>query len=769
MRGTVLDETGAAIPGAQVQLLNPLHPRHTFETETEIDGGFAFYQVPFNPYRLTVSLSGFQTLQQTLDVHTSTLTVELVLQVGAVEQHVEVTAPLLEETLVSTHIALDSHELERMPGAAPSRLIESAMLESAGVTQNANGRLHVRGAHYQVSFMIDGLPISDQLSIDFGNPFDVRNVEALEVYTGNFPAEFGNKVSGVVNVSTKSGLGSGDLFHGSVGGSLGSFDTGEGSVQVGGGTERWGYFLSLAGGRSHRFLDPVSLDNLHNGGDNQSFFARLDFNPAQRDFLHFSLSGARSRFDVPNLPSQHLAGQNQDQRLMDLALRLTWTHVFNQQWTLEIIPYYRTALAQLFESPFDTPVTASQARHLTTAGGKVSVGFVGHGHRVKAGIDFFAFPISERFTLGITDPGFNDPADPEFNPNLLPHDLTRGGVPFQFDDDRTGSEYSAFLQDTYTYENLTVNLGLRYDAYNFAVDRVHWSPRVGLAYNIPRTKTVLRVSFNRLFQTPSNENLLLSSSPQAAALVSPESLGGLGTALILIQPERVNLYEVGAQQGVKDWFRLDASVYWRRIRNFHDNDQLLNTTVVFPIAIRQGAVKGFDLRVDVPQRRGLSARWSFSVGQAIGIPPLTGGLFLGEEAVERLEAGAFRIDHDQSFSSQGTVMYQHESGVWTGLTVRYDSGLPVEIEDLAEAAADLDINRELELVNLTQDPLRVKSRLVWDWSIGVDYPHEKPKVAFQFDIRNLTDEKRLFNYLSVFSGTHIIPPRTFSARLRYFF
>ena len=303
VRGTVLDPTEAAIPDARVELFNPLHSQHHMVTQTGPDGSFILYRVPFNPYRLTVEAPGFQTHRQTVDVHTTTLTVEVVLQVGAMQQQVEVTAPLLEETAVSTHLSMDSHELERMTGASSSRLIESALLQSAGIVQNANGRMYVRGAHYQISFMIDGLPVSDQLSIDFANPFDVRNVEALEIYTSNFPAEFGNKVSAVVNVSTKSGIGSSDLFHGSVGGSLGSFDTGDGSVQVGGGTTGWGYFLSVAGGQTHRNLDSPGLDNLHNGGNNQSVFARLDFAPTQNDFVNFYVSGARSRYDVPNLPS----------------------------------------------------------------------------------------------------------------------------------------------------------------------------------------------------------------------------------------------------------------------------------------------------------------------------------------------------------------------------------------------------------------------------------------------------------------------------------
>jgi hypothetical protein len=785
VQGTVLDETGAAIAGAQVQLFNPRHPKHLMAAETETDGGFVLFQVPFSAYTLTVEKEGFQHYDQPVDIHSSAFSVDVTLQVGAHTERVEVTASYSAETHVSTLTHMDEHELERKVGAMPGRLIESAIMESPGVAQNANGRLHIRGAHYQVSFMIDGLPISDQLSIDFGNPFDARNIEAMEIYTGNFPAEYGNKVSGVVNVSTKSGIGSNGLFHGSVGGSAGSFDSGDLTAQLSGGTAKWGYFVSVAGGQNHRFLDPPSFGNLHNDGNNQSAFFRVDYSPNQNNFFNFSGNGARSRFDVPNLPSQHLAGQDQQQKLMDTSFRLHWLHVINSQWSMDVVPYFRTALAQLFPSPGDTPVTASQARHLTTAGGKWTVNYNGGGHRFKAGIDFFGLPVSEFLTFGLTDTLFNDPdtdplfdldpsdlgfmPNPDFNPNLLPYDLTRGGSLFQFATERTGSEYSFFVQDHYTYRGLVASFGVRYDNYNFVLAEDHWSPRLGLAYNIDRSHTTLRASYNRLFQTPSNENLLFSTSQEAGALVPPDRVAALGAALLIVRPERVDFWEVGVQQTARDWFEVDISYYTKRIDDYHDNDQLLNTTIVFPAAISKGEVNGLDLSVNFQEHRGVSGMWAFSWGKAVGIPPLTGGLFLGEEALEVLNAGPFRIDHDQTYTSQGNISYDHSSGVWTALSGRFDSGPPVEIDDLAAVQADPDVSEGLAFVDLTQDPMRVKSRLVWDWSIGYDFPRESPRVSLQFDIRNLTDQKRLFNFLSVFSGTHVTPPRAFSGRLRYFF
>lgn len=308
VRGTVTDTTGAAISNASVTLRNRLHDDRKLATRTGDDGTFTIYQVPFDHYEFAISAAGFETYHADLDVHATTITRMVQLKVGATAESVEVTGSLTEEDLVSTHSSLDRHEIERNPGAAPSRGIENVLLATSGMVADANGRIHVRGAHYQVQFSIDGLPVSDQVSIDFGNPFDARNIEALEVYTGNIPAEYGNKVSGVVNISTKSGIGSGVKYRGNLAGSFGSFRTGEGSAQVGGGTQKFGYFVSASAGGSDRFLDPPSVDNLHNRGVNGSIFTRFDFAPNNNNFLNFSLNAARSGFDVPNLPSQQAAG-----------------------------------------------------------------------------------------------------------------------------------------------------------------------------------------------------------------------------------------------------------------------------------------------------------------------------------------------------------------------------------------------------------------------------------------------------------------------------
>jgi hypothetical protein len=596
-------------------------------------------------------------------------------------------------------------------------------------------------------------------------------VESLEVITGNIPAEFGEKSAAVLNITTRSGLGAGRRARGNVMLGGGSFGTGELASEVGGGNERFGYFLSAASSTSGRFLDPVNFENFHNHGNTQRLFARFDFSPnGTKDFFHLNVTSGRTAHQVVNLLSQEMAGQDQRARLGDFSVSLSWLRIIGTHGALTLSPYFRTSLSQLYPSPFDTPVTAQQDRHLTTVGGRVDFALESKGQRLKTGAHILGVPLREAFAFGITSPEFNDPASEEFNPNLAGYDLTRGGMLFRFRDRRYGQVYAAYLQDSLSWRHLTVNAGVRYTRYQLLVREGAWQPRLGLAYLIPRTQTVLRASYDHLFFLPDHENILLSASPRAAGLVAPDVRLALGTAYQDVASERQNSYEVGLQQGFSHYLRLDAAYYTKDSRNIHDSSQFLNTGILFPVAVTSGKIRGFDFRADFPEHHGWSGYLSLGSARAVVTPPFSGGLFLGHEAVDVLAEGPFHIDHDQKLSAQWSVQYRSPKRWYTIVTGRYDSGLVTEIEDVDAVAADPDLAFGLRYVNLNADPLRVKPRTVWNWLIGTEvFPERRYRTEAQFGILNLANERGLYNFLSVFGGTHVIPPRTFTARLTFHF
>jgi hypothetical protein len=773
LAGRVLDPQGAAVHGAAIMLSNALTGFERTAASGE-DATFTITNIPLQSYTLKVEFPGFRTDVRQIDLRTNVpVRLDISLEVAQQTDTVVVSAgdsnALVDATLTGTRTSVSLLTIERMPTVTGSRGLESVLVSFPGFAQNANGAIHPRGAHNQMTFVVDGLPISDQLTGAFANALDTNMVQTVELMTGNIPAEFGAKISGVAVVTTRSGLGLQRGFTGDTAIRAGQFGMVQSDTRVGGQRDRFGYFAAIAAMRTERFLDQVSLDNLHNSGGFGRVFARADALIGERDLLRVHAMGGRSSFELANLRSQQANGQDQRQRLADWSAWLSHVRTLTPQSTLESTAAFRTTTARLLPSPGDTPVTASQDRGLATITLATRYTRVAGRHSVRAGVDLQRFPVREAFTLGITRADFNDPAADRFNPALLPHDLTRGGSPFLFDEKRTGTLATGFVQDSFQWRRLSATAGLRFDEYRFVVTGRQLQPRAGVAWSFPSTGTVLRASYNRNYQTPPNENLLLSSS-EAASRLAPEAVReALGGAYVPLRPERQNVYEAGFQQAVFGRLSLDVSAYRKDSRDQQDNNNFFDTGIIFPTTLKKIRAKGLEARLTLPQTNGVSAALSVTTSRAISTPPFTGGLFLGQDAVDLLSAGPFVIDHDQVLSVHGTVNYAMRGGVWVGGSVRYDSGLVSNPSDPGEVAADPDFADLLPYVDLTADVPRVRPRTIVDTVIAYDATRGGKRIwSARLQANNLTNRTALFNFQSVFVGTRVVQPRAISAEFRYY-
>jgi hypothetical protein len=529
-----------------------------------------------------------------------------------------------------------------------------------------------------------------------------------------------------------------------------------------------GYFGAVTAMRADRFLDQVSLDNLHNDGHFGRGFVRIDAPAADRDLIRVHAMGGRSWFELANLRSQEANGQDQQQVLADWSAWFTHMRTLAADATLESTAGFRATRARLLPSAGDTPVTASQNRSLSTVTLATRYTRIRGVHTFRAGGDLQRFPVREAFTLGITDADFNDPAGETFNPALLPHDLTRGGQPFVFSDRRTGSLVSGFVQDSIRWNRLTATLGLRFDEYRFLVSGRELQPRVGVAWSFPAANLAVRASYNRNYQTPPNENLLLSGSESASRL-APESVrNALGNTFVPLQPERQDVFEIGVQHALFGSMSLDVSAYRKRASDQQDNNNFFDTGIIFPTTLKAIRAHGVEARLTVPRFRGASGTLSLTTSRAVSTPPFTGGLFLGQDAVDLLSAGPFVIDHDQVLSVHGTVNYSTTLGVWLGGSVRYDSGLVSNPSDPAEVAVDPDFADLLPFVDLESAVPRVRPRTIVDAVVGYDArSNGRLRWSIRLQVNNLTNQTALFNFQSVFVGTRVVAPRTVAAELRY--
>ena len=564
VEGVVIDPNNAAVPNANVTITNSV-TGYTRTVTSDADGTFRFNNVPPNNYQLSVAASGFEAAAQNVSVRTAVpISVKIPLSVESTTATVTVTgmnAADALENVSSSHTDVDQTLIQRMPVRQPGNgLSDVITLAAPGVVADSNGFYHPLGDHAQSTISLDNQPISDQQSKAFSTQVPVNAIQSLEVVTGAAPAEFGDKTSLVINATTHSGLNQ-KKPNGSFNALYGSFGTTHEDGALAYGNAKAGNFVAFNFERSGRFLDAPEFTVLHDRGTSVNLFDRIDYSPNDKDTFHLNLLLARNSFQTPNEFDQEAIGQDQSQMVHSLNIAPGYVHIFSPTTVLAINPYYRLDTVQYFSSPnpfSDQPITFDQSRRLNNVGIKTDLSYVKGIHNAKFGVQFSHTFLTEGFQFGITDPDFNDPASPDFLPGLLPFDLTRGGSPFGFHGHTDIKQEALFAQDILTLGNATVSLGLRFDNYNGITHGSLLQPRLGVSYLVKRTNTVLRGSYTRNFETPYNENLILSSTTGAGGLGN----GILGdTSNLPLLPGRRHQFNVGFQQALGSHLILDGDYF----------------------------------------------------------------------------------------------------------------------------------------------------------------------------------------------------------------
>src|SRR6266852_8390353 len=301
VNGTVVDPSGAVIPNATVEIHNPVSA-FARSTTTDDSGRFSISNIPFNPYHLSVSAAGFAPYAQDVEVRSTVplnLKISLKVEGSSTSVTVESGGDLVEND-PTFHTDVDRGLFDKVPlESASSSLSSLVTLTSPGIAADSNGLCHGMGDHAENSFYVDSQPITDQQSKVFSNQIPLDSIQSMEVIAGAPPAEFGEKASLVINVTTRSGQGL-TTPHGSVTASYGSFGTSNAGLNFGYGGQKWGNFISVNGLNSGRFLDPPEFAVMHAKGTEENVFDRLDFQLSNPDSIHVNLGFTRSWFQTPN-------------------------------------------------------------------------------------------------------------------------------------------------------------------------------------------------------------------------------------------------------------------------------------------------------------------------------------------------------------------------------------------------------------------------------------------------------------------------------------
>jgi outer membrane cobalamin receptor len=743
LRLTVTDSSGLALE-SRVELVSEANQLREL-LDTDPQGTLIAKRLPFGTYRLAVTRDGFATFAGLVEIRSALPTdYRVTLGLAPLQTQVTVTAG---ETLLDSHQTTTVHRigadtLQQRTTALPGRSLPDLVNTQPGWLLEANGILHPRGSEYQTQYVIDGLPLTDNRSPAFAPEIDADDVHAISILTGGYPAEYGRKLGGVIEVVTSGAAHRG--LHGSLVASAGSFSTKSGDAIGGYGWERTTVILSAGVADTHRYLDPPVEENDTNRGTTSHVAMHFERDLTDADRLGIIVRRGQARFLVPNEQVQQAAGQRQDRDSLETAGQFSYQRVVSARVLGDVRGMVRDLSAGFWSNDASTPISAQQDRGLRELYLKGAVSAHAGAHEWKLGGDVNIGSVRERFGYLITDPDRFDPGTPAV---------------FSFEGRRADREQALFVQDQIRLGPWTLDAGVRWDHYQLVVDQSAFSPRLAAAWSWPAADLVLRASYDRAFQTPAVENLLLASSPAINALNE-------NVVRLPVRPSLGTFYEAGVSKALFGAIRLDASYFGRTMSNFADDDLLLNTGVSFPIAFRRAEVRGTEVKLDVPHWRAVTGSVSYAYMRGVGELPITGGLLLGNEATTLLTStDRFPITQDQRHTLRVRTSYQLTPSAWMAFTVSYGSGLPVAfMGDRTQAVAQYG-QRIVDGVDFETG--RVRPSLSFDASAGVlVVKTPKHSVRVQADVRNLTNRLTVINFAGLFSGTALAPPRSIAVRLR---
>jgi len=725
---------------------------NSFERRFQIppDGHFVLQDLPFGVYRLNLAAEGFAAWSDAVEVHSEVpLKLGITLGVATVTTQVQVTdeLTLVDPTRTGTLYSVGKQSIREQLSPQPGRDLFDLVNQEPGWVYEGNGVLHPRGSEYDVQFVVDGQPLVQNRSPAFAPDMDSDSVESLRLLTASYPAEYGRKLGGIIELTTDKNTLLG--WHGDFAASGGSFDQMDGSAAISFAREKERYSVRAFGLHSARYLDPPVTANFGNRGNSGGFSAAYERDFSDNDRLRLTIAHNSLRYEIPNDYTQQSLLQRQDAASTETSGLIYFQHTISSNLVLSFSGGGRDSSFSVRSNPFSTPVIVNQNRGYRE--GYVRGDIAGHHghHDWKAGADSFFTPVHEALQYHITDPSQFDPGT-QLNLNF------------------TGSKWdvepSFYVQDQMRYGAWNISAGLRFDHYGFVVHDSAVSPRLGVSRFVSSLNLLLHASYDRVFQTPAMENLLLASSPELDS-VNPAVLR------LPVPVARANYYEGGLTKSFFAKFRLDANVFRRDFHNYSDDDVLLQTGVSFPIAYAKARIFGEEVRLEVPHWGRVSGFVSYANQSGIGQGPINGGLFIGSDASAGLtDTGKFGVSQDQRNTLHARVRLDAGRGFWFAAGAQYGSGLPADLSEntdiptlVAQYGAAV-----VSRVNFTKQ--RVEPNFSMDLGMGAQlYRKEARSLQFQIQAINIADRLNVINFASILSGTALAAPRSVSARLRVSF
>jgi hypothetical protein len=712
---------------------------------TDDSGSVSVKGIPYGVYQVQLEQPGFAPFSSTVEVR-SALPVEAVIHLSLASLTTNVTVhgegTLIDPNRPGSVMQIGTEQIEQRVTSLPGRSVQDLVNTQPGWLYEGNAVLHPRGSESQVQFVLDGIPLTDSRSPGEGPEIEAEDLDAIMIYTAGFPAEYGRKMGGVVELNTRHQTEAG--VHGQLVLSGGSYDSASSYGRL---QDTWGKSTlgaSAAGSMTSHYLNPVVPQNFTNRGTTGDFSVRYERDFSDQDRLTLGVRHELARYLIPNEFVQEQAGQVQNGDNFETVGSLSYQHIFSAESLASFVVMARDKADDLYSNERSTPIIAFQRNDFREVYAKGTLSFRHGMHELKGGVETDSTFLHERFHYLITDPT-------QFAPDT-PSNLSFAG-------DRPDLEQSGFVEDRLSFDKWTVAAGLRWDHYQLLLNQNAVSPRISVARYLASQDTVLHVSYDRVFQTPAFENILISSSPQIDALSSQ-------FLRLPVHPSQGNYYEAGASKSFRDRVRMDVNLYRRDVRDFADDNQLLNTGVSYPITFNKSAIYGAEGKLEFARtgRVGGFVSYSYMVGNVW--LPVTGGLFLGNDvtATNSQIRGHVPVSQDQRNTVRTRFTYRLMQRLDLAAGAVYGSGLPFSF---AGDRADALLQYGPEVISrINFDRGRILPSLALNAALGTTvYKNRRGELRFQVDGDNLNGRLNVIDFGGLFSGNAIAPGRTVAVRL----
>ncbi len=721
VNGTVVDRSSGRPVAAAVTLEGKAASSER-TTTTDSGGRFSFAGLSPGLYELSVSADKFYPERVAFSLTpraAEQLLIELDPLATVKEQlTVQAQSKILDETESATATSISLAQVAALPASRRIQLTDIITPFVASAVGSHDNLVHLRGNELSLNNFINGVSFFDNPHQLFTPGLSPDIIQSVNVITGGFPAEFGNRFGGILDIVTRTGFDANN--HGSLTLGAGDYLRGNVSFDYGGHTQRFGWFIYGQAFQSDRFLNTPEPTRMHDRGQGSRSFVQFDYRPTANDFFKLILTGDGTNFELPNAAEDESRGRDFFQRNREQTAVLSWEHLFDSRSAISTSVYERLAGARLVPTSDSVSIQAGGLRNDISTGLKSDYSlFFNPRHAIKAGLDLTLWRLREDFSF-------------------YPRENGVEVEPFDFRGRKTGGQASFYVQDQMKpFKNFTANLGVRYDQYSIVTSGFAFSPRINLAYALNGGRTVLHFAYNRFFSPPPIENLLLSAR--------------LGFESLPPRISRSNHFEAGLSHSILEKVVVRLTGYSRSDKNSFETTELANVRIFAPTTFAGGKAYGieFSAQLNEIKRLGVSGYFNYTAQRAFQTGPVSGGFTIEDVAPGERGPAAFDQIHT---AVAGVTWREHKTGLWAGAAFEYGSGAPATLPNSEGGEVQA----------------RLPAHLVANFFVGVDlFRKERHSIGIQLNVENAGGRVFRIAKESEFTPIQFSPPRFVSASVKF--